>query len=159
MCRPRCIWRCLRALRTLSGGLFALQEATTNEQLSLLAAGEIDLGIGHPPFETRARLDSVLLSNDRFEAVLSADHRLAHQAATHFADLAGEPLVLLPEAQGPALHAAIRDCCRVAGHAMRVAATAPRLHGQLSRVAAGLRVRVIRHCRSRCGFAARRCGS
>ncbi|MBB2919451.1 LysR substrate-binding domain-containing protein [Cupriavidus alkaliphilus] len=130
------------ALRTLSGGQerveFALQEATTNEQLSLLAAGEIDLGIGHPPFETHARLDSLLLSNDRFDAVLPADHRLANRDATPFAELAGEPLVLFPEAQGPALYAAIRDRCRVAGHAMRVAATAPRLHGQLSLVAAGL---------------------
>lgn len=130
------------ALRSLSAASepveFVLQEATTNEQLALIAAGEIDLGIGHPPFDTHARLASVLLANDRFDAVLPADHRLAGRAAIRVEELATEPLVLFPEAQGPALYAAIRDRCRVAGRSIQVAATAPRLHGQLSLVAAGL---------------------
>lgn len=130
------------ALRSLSTAPepveFVLQEATTNEQLALIAAGEIDLGIGHPPFDTHARLASVLLANDRFDAVLPADHRLAGRTAIRVEELATEPLVLFPEAQGPALYAAIRDRCRVAGRPMQVAATAPRLHGQLSLVAAGL---------------------
>lgn len=132
------------ALRCLSHGAeavsFVLQEATTNEQLALIGAGEIDLGIGHPPVQTDARLTSVLLANDRFDAVVPEDHRLASQSVVRFDELAIEPLVLFPEEQGPALHAAIRDRCRLAGHAMRVAATAPRLHGQLSLVAAGLGV-------------------
>ena len=130
------------ALRSLSASTepveFALHEATTNEQLALIAAGEIDLGIGHPPFDTHARLASVLLANDRFDAVLPADHRLATRTTIRIEELAAEPLVLFPEAQGPALYAAIRDRCRVAGRVMQLAATAPRLHGQLSLVAAGL---------------------
>lgn len=80
----------------------------------------------------------MLLANDRFDAVLPADHRLAGRAAIRVEELATEPLVLFPEAQGPALYAAIRDRCRGAGRPMQVAATAPRLHGQLSLVAAGL---------------------
>ncbi|KAA6121357.1 hypothetical protein F1599_16015 [Cupriavidus cauae] len=115
-----------------------------NEQLALIAAGEIDLGIGHPPFDTHARLASVLLANDRFDAVLPADHRLAGRAAIRVEELATEPLVLFPEAQGPALYAAIRDRCRVAGRSIQVAATAPRLHGQLSLVAAGLGIGLAR---------------
>ncbi|MGK6315315.1 LysR family transcriptional regulator [Neorhizobium sp. DT-125] len=129
----------IRSLREADPAIgFDLREATTNEQAELIAAGRIDLGLGHPPVEEQPRLSAETLSRDRFDAVLPADHPLARQPDVDFAGLAREPMVLFPEEQGPALYAAIRDQCRLAGHPLQVAATASRLHSQLSLVSAGL---------------------
>lgn len=129
----------IRQLREIGPEIaFDLREATTNEQVELIAAGKIDLGLGHPPVEERPRLAVEILSRDRFDAVLPSDHPLAGREKLGFTELAAEPMVLFPEAQGPALYAAIRDQCRLAGHPLNVAAAVPRLHGQLSLIAAGL---------------------
>jgi len=117
-----------------------LAELSTEEQFDRLARGELDLGLGHPPVAGRGRIESELLFEDRFDALLPADHALARKRSVSFAQLAAHPFVLFPEAQGPALHAAIRDQCRIAGHALVVAQTASRLHSQCSLVAAGLGV-------------------
>jgi len=117
---------------------FDLHEATTNEQVEMISAGRIDLGLGHPPVETQPRLSVEILSKDRFDAVLPEDHPLSAERQIGFVQLAKEPMILFPEEQGLSLYAAIRDQCRLAGHSLTVAATAGRLHSQLSFVAAGL---------------------
>jgi len=129
----------IRSLREADPEIgFDIREATTNEQVDLIEAGRIDLGLGHPPVEARQRLVVEILSEDRFDAVLPAGHPLARKRQVSFAGLAKEPMVLFPEEQGPALYATIRDQCRLMGHPLQVAATASRLHSQLSLVSAGL---------------------
>lgn len=131
----------LRELRAARPGLQTeLTELSTEEQLDRLARGELDVGLGHPPIPERGRIASELLLEDRFDAMLPADHALARKRSVSFAQLAAHPFVLFPEAQGPALHAAIRDQCRIAGHPLVVAQTANRLHSQCSLIAAGLGV-------------------
>ncbi|VFR94516.1 transcriptional regulator, LysR family [plant metagenome] len=131
----------LRELRAADGDLHTeLRELATQDQIALLTGGEIDLGLGHPPVMPHDRIVSEVLGSDRFDALLPADHRLANQASVTFADLAADPFVLFPETQGPALYAAIRDQCRLAGQCLIVAHTASRLHSQCSFIAAGLGV-------------------
>lgn len=131
----------LRELRTTAVGVRTeLREMSTQEQVAFLTGGHIDLGLGHPPVEPGSRIVSEALVSDRFDALLPADHRLASQASVTFAQLAFHPFVLFPETQGPALYAAIRDQCRLAGQPLIVAETASRLHSQCSLIAAGLGV-------------------
>lgn len=131
----------LRELRGMDMGVGTqLREISTQEQVDLLAAGEIDLGLGHPPIQPHGRIVSEVLSSDRFDALLPADHRLASQTSVTFAQLAAHPFVLFTETQGPVLYATIRDQCRLVGHPMIVAQTASRLHSQCALIAAGLGV-------------------
>lgn len=132
----------LRQLRGRQPALdVELQEASTEQQLALLARGDIDLGLGHLPLAApRPRIVSELLVRDRFDALLPADHPLAARASVTFRQLATDAFVLFPEAQGPTLFAAIRDQCRLAGTSLKVAQTASRLHSQCALVAAGLGV-------------------
>lgn len=131
----------LRELRATDVGVRTeLREISTQEQVDLLAGGEIDLGLGHPPIEPHGRIVCEALSSDRFDALLPADHHLASQASVMFAEIAAHPFVLFPETQGPALYASIRDQCRLAGYPLIVAQTASRLHSQCSLIAAGLGV-------------------
>lgn len=74
--------RLIRDLRDLEEPIdVELQEATTNEQVEILASGQIDLGLMHPPVASRHRSSSQTLTVDRFDAVLPADHPLAEQKA------------------------------------------------------------------------------
>lgn len=117
-----------------------LRELSTREQLDLLACGEIDIGLGHPPVDRAGRIMNEVLFLDRFEALLPTDHPLANQTSVSFSELASYPFVLFPEEQGPVLFAAIRDQCRIAGYSLCISQTASRLHSQCSLVAAGLGV-------------------
>jgi len=131
----------LRQLRTARPhARIELQEATTQTQLELLSRGGIDLGLGHLPVRTEARIVGEALVRDRFDALLPADHPLADQSSITFGQLSASPFVLFPEEQGPMLYAAIRDQCRLAGHALQVTQTASRLHSQCALIAAGLGV-------------------
>jgi DNA-binding transcriptional LysR family regulator len=131
----------VRTLRARDAALHIdLREATTEEQVDLLARGDIDLGLGHPPVQPHARVVGELLGIDRFDALLPADHLLAGRDAVSFAELADNPFVLFPEEQGPALYAVLRDQCRLAGRQLIVAQTATRLHTQCALIAGGLGV-------------------
>ncbi|MCL2900326.1 LysR substrate-binding domain-containing protein [Brenneria tiliae] len=131
----------LRELRAMQPGVRTeLREASTQEQLNLLAGGDIDIGLGHPPVECSGRIVNEVLLSDHFDALLPADHDLAHWSSVSFTQLAAYPFVLFPEEQGPVLYAAIRDQCRLAGHPLVTSQTATRLHSQCSLIAAGLGV-------------------
>lgn len=71
-----------------------LEELVTGEQVDALLRGDIDLGLGRPPFDT-GRLASALLSAEALLLAVPAEHPLASlgRAATA-ADLADAPLIL-----------------------------------------------------------------
>ncbi len=117
-----------------------LREASTQEQLDLLAGGDIDIGLGHPPVDLPGRIMNEVLIRDHFEALLPVDHVLAQQPSVSFSQLAAHPFVLFPEEQGPVLYATIRDQCRLAGHSLVTSQTATRSHSQCSLIAAGMGV-------------------
>lgn len=130
----------VRKLRVVKPELkIELQEASTEQQIKLLACGDIDFGFGHPPLaKTQSRIVSEILLHDGFDALLPVDHPLAVKTSVTFKQLAAQPFVLFPESQGPTLFAAIRDQCRLAGELLNVVQTATRLHSQCALIAAGL---------------------
>lgn len=68
-----------------------------------LAAGEIDLGVLHPPLSTPDLIVHALPDEPLVLALPSA-HRLAGQTAIRVADLDGEPFLPAPRAIGPSIY-------------------------------------------------------
>lgn len=133
----------LRGLRAAGKPAPRLFELTTPEQLDALSAGRIDVGLLHPPVPELPGIAGVALGRDPFWAALPADHALTRRAKLTFADIAAEPFVLFPQAQGPVLYDRIRALALAAGGAFHVAAEARRAHSQLAIVAGGLGVGLI----------------
>ncbi|SFP62123.1 DNA-binding transcriptional regulator, LysR family [Mesorhizobium sp. NFR06] len=70
---------------------------------SALAAGEIDLGVLHPPLSTPDLVVHALPDEPLVLALPSA-HRLAGQATIRVTDLDNEPFLLAPRAIGPSIY-------------------------------------------------------
>ncbi|RJT40443.1 LysR family transcriptional regulator [Mesorhizobium waimense] len=68
-----------------------------------LAAGEIDLGVLHPPLSTPDLITHILPDEPLVLALPSA-HRLAGRATIRVADLDGEPFLLAPRGIGPSIY-------------------------------------------------------
>lgn len=119
-----------------------LIEATTNDQLAQFAAGQMDLGLLHPPVETPAALSLVELGSQGFVIALPESHPLSALEVIKTHDLIGLPLVLFPQAQGPVLYAAMTRALGQ-GADLNVVAQATRSHTQLALVATGVGVAVI----------------
>ena len=131
-----------RVLVENRGRRVELNEMTTPEQVTALAAGRIDIGLLHPPIDA----DDVPvrpLGRDPFVAALPGDHPLADREALPFGEIASEPFVLFPRTQGPSLFSAIERLAFEAGRELHVAATAPRVHSQLAIVAGGLGIGLV----------------
>lgn len=120
-----------------------LKEITTPEQLEALSGGDLDVGLLHPPVPALEDFESRSLGRDPFWAALPEDHRLARRRAIRFAEIAEDPFVLFPEAQGPALFETIQSLAREAGTTLRVVAEAGRAHSQLALIAGGLGVGLV----------------
>ncbi len=120
-----------------------LMEMSTPEQIDALGVGRIDAGLLHPPVPALPDFDSVSLGRDPFWVALPADHPLAGREALRFAEIADQPFVLFPEAQGPVLYDRIRTLAAAAGHPLTVAAEARRVHSQLAIVAGGVGIALV----------------
>lgn len=68
-----------------------------------LAAGEIDIGVLHPPLST-PELIVRPLPDERLLLALPATHRLANKKTIRLADLDGEPFLSAPRAVGPSIY-------------------------------------------------------
>jgi DNA-binding transcriptional LysR family regulator len=83
-----------------------LVEASTNDQLQLLADGRLDIGLLSPPFDAPQRLQVLDLSYDPLVAALPARIAPRKKSVVPLSLLADQ-LILFPESQGPTLHGAI----------------------------------------------------
>lgn len=139
----------IRQLKQQADFHIELYELTTNEQIANLQDGKIDLGLGHPPVSAS---ELIVVNNfwaDRYDVLLYQDHPLAQHASLTFDEVAVEPLVLFPEAQGPVLYNKFRELCRKAGKEMQVAHMASRLQTIQSLVSAGLGIAFVpRHAKN-----------
>jgi DNA-binding transcriptional LysR family regulator len=80
-----------------------LRERSTEEQLSELRAGTIDVALVPLPVDAPDLRTEVVL-RERAVAALPAGHPLAKLRRVRLAELAAEPLVLFPREQAPGLH-------------------------------------------------------
>lgn len=129
-------------LKGLQGRVLELTELTTPEQEAALLAGQLDIGLLHPPVVTDD-LQVQPLECDPFVAAFPSNHWLSERTEVLFKEIARERFVLFPRAQGPSLMGAIERLAFEAGCSLNVAATAPRVHSQLAIVAGGVGIGLV----------------
>ncbi|MBL6853261.1 MAG: LysR family transcriptional regulator [Alphaproteobacteria bacterium] len=127
--------RLARLRRRLPGAQVKLGELSTNDQLSALTRGGIDIGFAHPPFGTGDRLDIFDLPAQTTIAAVPDDRR---DSNVGLAEIAALGLILFPAAQGPVLHARILDSFTTAGVDVPIVQEANRALTMLALVSAGL---------------------
>lgn len=92
---------------------------TTAEQEEALRAGEIQIGIVHPPL-VDDDLTSEEIASLVFDVVLSESNPLASQSTLSLADLAHERFIIFPRLIGPRLYDTILTLCAEAGFSPEV---------------------------------------
>ncbi|WP_027165318.1 LysR family transcriptional regulator [Mesorhizobium sp. WSM3224] len=103
---------------------------------SALAAGEIDLGVLHPPLLTPDLVVHALPDEPLVLALPSA-HRLAGQATIRIADLDNEPFLLAPRAIGPSIYDRVIALFQAEGLSPRVVQEVTPMTTLVGLVAAG----------------------
>lgn len=101
-----------------------LAEMNSPRVESALLAGEIDLGILHPPLE-HSELMRRDLPGERMTLAVPEGHRLVAHDRIAIADLADEPLLAAPRAVGPAFYDRLAAFFREAG-------IQPRIHQEVT---------------------------
>jgi len=95
------------------------RDMTTAEQEEALRAGEIQVGIIHPPLVDDS-LTSEEIARTVFDVVLSESNPLAARATLSLADLAHERFIIFPRLIGPRLYDNILSLCADAGFSPEV---------------------------------------
>ena len=87
----------LRALRAASPAVqFSLREASTQQQVEWLEAGQVDIALLRAPGRSTPGLRFERLSGEDIVIALPSDHRCAGQARVDLLDLAGDDFVASP---------------------------------------------------------------
>jgi DNA-binding transcriptional LysR family regulator len=120
-----------------------LRSETTTMQLASLRDDRVDAGILVPPLRDAADLRTMPLRRERIVAAVPASHALAARNAIRLRELAEEPFILFPLAQGPAFLSAILLACRRAGFFPRVVQEAAQVQMILTLVACGMGVSLV----------------
>jgi molybdate transport repressor ModE-like protein len=120
-------------------------EAEPHDCGGRLASGEIDLALVYDdaaiPGMLPANLELTHLIDDRYDAILPKDHRLAGRRALELADLAAEPWIASTLTDG--CRQISERACSEAGFEMRVAFETDETLAQLALVAAGVGVTLL----------------
>ncbi|HYP83017.1 LysR family transcriptional regulator [Variovorax sp.] len=120
-----------------------LTAETTTRQLEDLRSGEVDLAlVVGPVFDARG-LQLVKMHAQPFAVAVPASHPLAGRARVRLRELAAEPFVGFPSAQGAGFAAAVQAVCQDAGFLPRVVQEASQMQAILTLVAGGLGVALV----------------
>ncbi|WP_322864776.1 LysR family transcriptional regulator (plasmid) [Aquicoccus sp. G2-2] len=110
---------------------------STNEQISSLACGDLDLGLLTPPVDATARMKVVTLADEPVVAALPS--AMAGTAASVSLAAIHRQLILYPRHDGPVLYDAITNLFRTAGLPLSNTSEAPAsMLATLALVAAGI---------------------
>lgn len=120
-----------------------LREATTAAQVTALRKGASDLAVLLPPLPDEAGLSMTVFDHDHVAIALPAAHPLADRPAIGLGDLAGEPFVMWPAAEGSGFHRQVFQLCMTAGFVPRVVQEAHQMHGVLALVAVEVGISVV----------------
>jgi len=82
-------------------GTVTLEAGTTTDQLRMLGAGEIDLGLVRAPVTLPPAMTSEQLADEELGVLLTATHPLAAEPELTLDDLAGLELIWIPRAAAP----------------------------------------------------------
>ena len=120
-----------------------LKEATTAAQVMALRQGTSDVAVLLPPLPDENGLNMIPFDEDCFAIALPAAHRLAGKADVTLADLADEPFVMWPAAEGRGFHSQVIQLCAAVGFVPQVVQEAHQMHGVLAMVAVEVGVSVV----------------
>jgi DNA-binding transcriptional LysR family regulator len=90
-------------------------EATTAEQLELLRAGELDVGVLRHPYETQGLWSSPPL-RQTLGVVLPSSHPLARRKELELRELQANILIMFPRLIAPGLYDELLETCRAQGY-------------------------------------------
>ncbi|MET3904294.1 LysR family transcriptional regulator [Paenarthrobacter sp. 4246] len=121
---------------TLRGGLL------TQEALHQLGNGALDLAFIGLPIDAPS-LATRRIAIERLGVTLPADHPLAGQASVEMAELAGDPFITMPAAQGSTLREVTFAACAAAGFRPRIAQEVSDPYTALSLVAGGVGISLM----------------
>ncbi|WBO20743.1 LysR family transcriptional regulator [Sphingomonas abietis] len=121
----------------------ALVEQTTARLLNSLADNTLDIAFLRPALGETDDLVTRRLPDEALWIALPARHRLAGQGSLELLELAGEPFILYPRANGRLLYDSIIAACRNAGFSPRIAQEAPQMASTVNLVAAGVGVALV----------------
>ena len=120
-----------------------LKEATTAAQVMALRERTSDVAVLLPPLPDEAGLNMIPFDEDCFAIALPAAHRLVGKANVTLSDLADEPFVMWPAAEGRGFHTHVVQLCAAEGFVPQVVQEAHQMHGVLALVAVEIGVSVV----------------
>jgi DNA-binding transcriptional LysR family regulator len=121
---------------SLHGGLL------TQEALQQLIHGALDLAFIGLPIDAPT-LATRRIATERLGATVPADHRLAGRESVEVAELAGDPFVTMPAAQGSTLREVTFAACAAAGFRPRISQEVADPYTALSLVAGGIGISLM----------------
>ncbi|WEK39133.1 MAG: LysR family transcriptional regulator [Candidatus Brevundimonas colombiensis] len=120
-----------------------LHEQATSRLIESLRAGDLHLAFLRAADDELVGLRRTPLPDEPLWAALPVRHRLAGQGRISLADLAGDPFILYPRANGRLLYDAIIAACGRSGFSPRIAQEAPQMASTVNLVAAGVGVALV----------------
>lgn len=119
-----------------------LRELHSSEQIGLLKAGALDVGLSRETPKAGDGLEGVPLLVEPFVVVLNARHALAAKRSISLRELRGEPFILFPRPLASSMHDQIMTLCSSAGTAPRIEFEASEWHTISALVAEGFGVSI-----------------
>ncbi|MEO1146786.1 MAG: LysR family transcriptional regulator [Cyanobacteria bacterium J06638_22] len=119
-----------------------LRELTTDQQLTALKAGRLDVGFVRPPVE-EAGFAELTVWCESLVVALPATHPLAAQTKIELRSLIHEPFILFPRPLAPGLYDQIIGLCQQAAFSPNVVQEAVQMQTTISLVAAEMGVAIV----------------
>ena len=117
-------------------------DLSTEEQVQSLNQGIIDIGLLHPPIDSRA-LEIYPLLAEEFIVVLPQEHRLSSKESLMLGDLAPESFILHPRSEGPFLYDGFVQLCRQNGFEPQIIKKVNSHQSRICLVSAGMGITFI----------------
>lgn len=120
-----------------------LEEQATDQQISGLAEGHIDVGFIALPVQDRRGLTHEIVLDDEFMVVLPPDHPLSHMDHVDISALAQDNWIMFPRRHGPGLHERLIMACAAAGFVPNVVLEAFGTESIINLVGSGMGVALV----------------
>jgi DNA-binding transcriptional LysR family regulator len=128
--------------KRMPGMQVMVRELTMTEQQSALHAGEIDVGICHPPLED-ASLQCVEIAELPFDIVMNKFNPLAKKRSLRLKDLANERFIVFARAIAPNMYDRVIALCQKEGFSPRVILEASPAQSIVALAACGVGIGLI----------------
>ncbi|MDJ0594098.1 MAG: LysR family transcriptional regulator [Pleurocapsa sp. MO_226.B13] len=118
-----------------------LKEICTNEQVTALNAGDIEVGFLHPPVD--GNFEFISMMREKMVLALPEDHPLTSYTYVPINKLSDQSFILFPQKVGPHLYGHIFSMCQQAGFTPKVVQEVTPQPTMIGLVAAGIGVSFV----------------